>query len=126
MPVFLSHIGTTLGLLILGIAAYEAITPYREVRLIREGNTAAGIALSGAILGLAIPLAVCMANSVSVGDILVWGAVALILQLAAFFAVSLILRGLPAAIERGEIASALFLATVQLATSLIIAAALIV
>lgn len=68
----------------------------------RAGNTAAGIALGSAILGLAIPLAACMARSVAVWDIIVWGVAALILQLAAFAIVSLLLKRLPDAIAKDE------------------------
>jgi putative membrane protein len=40
-----------IGGIILFAAIYTAITPYREITLIRDGNTAAAISLGGAILG---------------------------------------------------------------------------
>ena len=33
---------------------YDKVTPYDEMQLIRDGNTAAAIAYSGAIIGLAL------------------------------------------------------------------------
>jgi len=123
LPVFLAHVGVTLAMLIAGILAYEAITPYRELALVRAGNSAAGIALGSAILGLAIPLAACMARSVSVWDIVVWGIAALVLQLAAFALVSIALKRLPEAIANDESGAAYVLASVQLAVALVIAAA---
>ncbi|BBK34867.1 DUF350 domain-containing protein [Allostella humosa] len=123
LPVFLAHVGITLAMLIAGVLAYEAITPYRELALVRAGNTAAGIALGSAILGLAIPLAACMARSVAVWDIIVWGVAALILQLAAFAIVSLLLKRLPDAIAKDEPGAACVLGSVQLAVALVIAAA---
>ena len=123
LPVFLAHVGVTLGMLVVGILAYEAITPYRELELVRTGNSAAGIALGSAILGLAIPLAACLARSVAVWDIVVWGVAALILQLAAFAIVAVVLKRLPDAIAKDETGAACVLASVQLAVALVIAAA---
>jgi putative membrane protein len=123
LPVFLAHVGVTLGMLVVGILAYEAITPYRELELVRAGNSAAGIALGSAILGLAIPLAACLARSVAVWDIVVWGVAALILQLAAFAIVAVVLKRLPDAIAKDETGAACVLASVQLAVALVIAAA---
>ena len=123
LPVFLAHVGVTLAMLVAGILAYEAITPYRELALVRAGNSAAGIALGSAILGLAIPLAACMARSVAVWDIVVWGVAALVLQLAAFAVVAVALKRLPDAIAKDETGAACVLASVQLAVALVIAAA---
>lgn len=123
LPVFLAHVGVTLAMLGAGVLAYEAITPYRELALVRAGNSAAGIALGSAILGLAIPLAACMARSVAVWDIVVWGVAALILQLAAFAIVAIALKRLPDAIAKDEKGAACVLASVQLAVALVIAAA---
>lgn len=123
LPVFLAHVGVTLAMLVAGVLAYEAITPYRELALVRAGNSAAGIALGSAILGLAIPLAACMARSVAVWDIVVWGMAALVLQLAAFAIVAIALKRLPDAIAKDEKGAACVLASVQLAVALVIAAA---
>ena len=123
LPVFLAHIGVTLAMLIGGILAYEAITPYRELALVRAGNSAAGIALGSAVLGLAIPLAACMARSVAVWDIVVWGVAALVLQLAAFAIVAALLKRLPEAIANDEPGAACVLGSVHLAVALVIAAA---
>ncbi|MGE0724510.1 MAG: DUF350 domain-containing protein [Alphaproteobacteria bacterium] len=124
LPIFLAHVGTTLAILVIGILLYEAITPYRELQLIRTGNTAAGIALGGAVVGLALPLAACMARSVAVWDIIVWGVVAVLLQLVAFAAVAITVRRLPDAIAKGEEGAAWLLASFHLAFALINAAAI--
>ncbi|MGE0718339.1 MAG: DUF350 domain-containing protein [Alphaproteobacteria bacterium] len=123
LPVFLAHVGVTLAMLGVGILLYVTITPYREVSMVRAGNTAAGIALGGAVIGLALPLAACMARSVAVWDIIVWGVVALVLQLAAYALVAFALKRLPDAIAKDEQGAAWVLASVQLAVALINAAA---
>lgn len=123
-PVLLVQLAATTALFVVGLAIYVWVTPYREVKLLRDGNVAAAIALSGQMLALAIPLGAMLAHSVNLPDILLWGIVTLILQLIAFAAVALVVRNLPAAIERGEIAPALVLATAQIVAGIFNAAAM--
>jgi putative membrane protein len=122
-PVLLVHFAVTLAILFAGIAAYHLITPYHELRLIRAGNTAAALSFAGAIVGLAIPLAVCMASSVNLQDILVWGVVTLLIQLLAFRTADLLLKGLPNRIESGEMGAAILVFAIKIAVALINAAA---
>ena len=122
-PVLILHLAATTAIVIVGVAIYVAITPYHEFTLIRSGNLAAAISLSGAIVGIAVPLAFCMAASVSVLDILVWGTVTLVLQLIAYKATDLLLRGLPERIEKDEIGPALVLVSIKLAVAAVNAAA---
>jgi hypothetical protein len=49
---FLLYFAMSLALLAAFLAIYVRITPYREFALIREGNVAASLSLSGAMLGL--------------------------------------------------------------------------
>ena len=56
-PVLILHVLVTFGLLGLGATVYAWLTPWKEIRLIREGNAAAAVAFGGVLLGLAIPLA---------------------------------------------------------------------
>ena len=123
-PVLLVQLATTTLLFIIGLAIYIWLTPYREVQLIREGNVAAAITLSGQMLALAIPLGGMLAHSVNLADIVLWGVVALILQLIAFAAAAVLVRHLPQAIERGDIASALVLAAAQIVAGIFNAAAM--
>lgn len=122
-PVLLLHFAVTVAMLAAGSWIYYKWTPYCEITLIREGNVAAAVAMAGSVIGLALPLAICMAASVSVYDILVWGALTITLQLLVYRAVDLILKGLPARIEKGEVAPAIFLAGVKLGIAMINAAA---
>ena len=80
--------------------------------------------LAGEMLALGIPLAAMMAHSVNVPDILRWGIVAVVLQLIAFGAVAVLIPGLAAAIRRGEVASALVLASGQIVAGILNAAAM--
>ena len=90
----------------------------------RAGNTAAGVVLGGTLVSLAIPLAATLATSRLTLDILVWGLVALVLQLVVFMLVAWIFRGLRAAIETGNTAAAIALVGVQIAVALLNAGAM--
>ena len=124
LPVLMAHSALTLLMFVGALAIYVWLTPHREFALVRQNNSAAAVALGGAMLGLAIPLAAAMANSVSLTEIALWGGVALVLQLVAFKIVDLLLRDLSAAIEKGRIAPALVLAATKLSVALINAAAM--
>lgn len=123
-PVFLLQGAVALALWLAGIALYVALTPHSEVKLVREGNAAAGVALGAVALGAAIPLAAALATSHSMIDLLVWGASSLALQLLAFRLVDVILRDLPGRIAQGEMAAASVLAGAKIGAALITAAAL--
>lgn len=124
LPVLALHLAATLLLLGLGIAGYMAITPFHERRLVAAGNPAAGLVLGGTVVALAVPLAATLATSVTALDILIWGAVAVLFQLAAFAAATLLVRDLRARIEAGNAAAAMTLVGVQIAVALINAAAM--
>ncbi len=123
LPTLVLHFAVTLAMLAAGVAVYHLITPYHEFRLIRDGNVAAATSLSGAVIGLALPLAACMANSVGVWDIVVWGVVALVIQLVAHRVGDALVRDLPRRIESGEMGAAVLVVAIKLATSLVNAAA---
>lgn len=122
-PYLALHLGVALGMLAAGAAVYTRITPHDELPLIRQGNVAAAISYSGAILGLAIPLAFCLATSVSVWDIVIWGVVTLVLQIVVFRVIEAVLDRLSQRIEEGEIGPAVLLAAVKLSVAALNAAA---
>ena len=95
------------------VVLYANLTPQRDIALIRGGNSAAALALVGALLGFELPLASVIAHSAAILDLVVWGIVALVVQLAGFLVVRLVLPHLPQAIEDGNIADAVFLAGVS-------------
>ena len=123
-PQFLLQAGVTLGLLITGCIVHVLLTPMKEMKLIRQGNVSAGISVAAVIVGLAIPMAACLETAASVYDILIWGVVAILLQLLAFRVADLVLHDLPKRIERDETGAALVLAGVKIAAAMVMAAAL--
>jgi len=124
LPVLILQFAVTLALLAVGVVVYMAITPFHEMRLVRQGNTAAGVVLAGTIVSLAIPLAATLATSAYTLDILIWGLVAVIVQLLAFAVGSALIRGLRGMIEAGNAAAAWVLVGMQLAVALLNAGAM--
>jgi len=124
LPVLLLHFVATVLLLLAGIGAYVAVTPLRERELLASGNRAAGIVLGGTVVALAIPLAATLATSLSLLDIVIWGAVALVLQIVTFALALLLFRDLRPMIESGNVAAATTLAALQLGIALLNAGAM--
>jgi putative membrane protein len=123
VPFLVLHVIVAVAILIIGIVVYIWITPWEDWRLVREGNTAAAIAMGGMMLGLGIPLASCLKASVNVWDILIWGLVTLVLQVVTFKVMDLLMRGLARRIEDGQVSAAIVLAAAKLSVAAIIAAA---
>ena len=124
LPVLVLHFGITVVMLVIGIWVYTKITPYDEFQLIRGGNTAATVSLSGACIGLAIPLAFSMAASVNVLDIVLWGIAAIVIQLIGYRVTDWLLRDLPQRIQSGEMGPAILLVAIKISIAAINAAAI--
>jgi len=124
LPAFLLYFALGLLLLAAFLAIYIAVTPYKEIALIREGNAAAAISLGGAVIGYVLPLSRAIAQSVSVVDMLAWGGVALVAQVVVYFVVARAVPRFPEAIRAGRVSAATFLAALAIAVGLLNAAAM--
>jgi putative membrane protein len=124
LPVLVLQLGITLALLGVGVGAYMALTPFHEMRLVRQGNVAGGVVLAGALVALSIPLAATLATSLVTLDILLWGTIAVLVQLLAFLLTAALLRDLRRMIEAGNLAAGCVVAAIQIAVALINAGAM--
>jgi putative membrane protein len=123
-PDFLLYFVLALALLALFVAVYVQVTPYRELTLIREGNMAASISLSGAVLGFVLPLASAIAHSVSPLDMAAWGVIALVVQLIVYAVTSRLVPRFREAIEAGKAAPATLLAALSISAGILNAASM--
>lgn len=121
---FLLYFGVALVFEAVFVALYMAVTPHHEGTLIEQGNTAAAISLGGAVLGFTLPLGSAIVHSVSLLDMAIWSAVALLVQLAVYLLVNFLLRGVSRRIEEGNVAAATILAVASLAIGMINAASM--
>lgn len=124
LPVLIAQFATALLLLGAGCVCYMRLTPFHEFTLIRQGNVAAGMVAMGTLVALSLPIAATLASSHVVLDIVIWGLVALIIQLVAFLLTARLIRGLPAMIESGNVAAGLLVIGVQNAIAIINAGAM--
>ncbi len=101
---------------------YTRITAHDEWKLIKENNSAAAITFGGAILGYVVPLASAAINSVSITDYLIWGAIALVVQLIIYGGVRLYMPKLSEKIINRNVAAAIFMGVASLAGGILNAA----
>lgn len=124
IPWFLAHMATAVALTLFYVVIYMWVTPHPEIKLIRENNMAASLAFAGSLIGFCMPLASAIANSVSLADVVVWGVVALLVQIIIFYLVCLPIPKISERIEKGEMASGLWLGSASLAGGLLNAASM--
>ncbi len=103
---------------------YMWVTPHDEIKLIRENNLAASLAFAGSLVGFSLPLASAIANSVALVDFVVWGLIAIVVQIVVFYLVRLPIPGISERIEKGEMASGLWLGAASLTGGLLNAASM--
>jgi putative membrane protein len=104
------------------VFVYALVTAHNEFREIRDNNGAAALAFAGSLIGFTIPLASAITNSVSIGDCVIWGLVALVVQVVAYFVLRLPVNDLSGRIDRGELAAGGWLGAGSLAAGVLNAA----
>jgi len=119
---FLAYFIAALVLTAIFLTVYMRITPYNEFDLIDKGNTAAACSLSGALFGFIIPLASAIIHSVNFLDMLLWGAVALGVQVLVYLLVRQLFKDLPSAIQDGIVSKGVFLGALSMAAGILNAA----
>ncbi|MBI1405395.1 MAG: DUF350 domain-containing protein [Caulobacter sp.] len=104
---------------------YQWITPYRETELIKQGNLAAAVVLGGALVGYGLALASALSHTASLPEFVAWATLAGVIQIVAFTLVRMLfLRDVKARIEAGEMAPAVYLASISVMVGLINAASM--
>ena len=119
---FLLYLAISGVLLAAFVAIYVRITPYREIALIRDNNMAAAFSLSGAVIGMVIPLANAVEYSVNPVDMAIWGFIALTIQLLVFVVARIALPNIAVDIPAGKTAPGFFLGAISIAAGLLNAA----
>ncbi|MBD9513872.1 MULTISPECIES: DUF350 domain-containing protein [Pseudomonadaceae] len=122
LPNFLAYFASAIGLFGLFTSLYIRLTPYAEIQLIRQGNISAAVALVGTLLGFALPLASAIAHSVSLVDMLIWGVIAMLVQVLVFLGLSRLVPELKGGIESNTLAHGVFLGGASLCIGLLNAA----
>jgi putative membrane protein len=121
---FLAYFGLCIGFVAVFLAIYVHITPYREIALIREGNTAAAASLSGTLIGFVMPLAAAVVHSVNAYDLAIWATIALVVQLLVYLVARALLPDLARDIPAGKVAPGVFLGVLSACAGVLNAASM--
>jgi putative membrane protein len=124
LPDFLIFFVIAVALVGLYLAIYTLATMHNEFALIRENVISAATALGFSLVGFALPLASAIVHAQTIVDCLVWGLVALAVQIIVYWLVRIAMPNLSQRIAGGEMAAALFLGAASLAAGIINAAAM--
>jgi putative membrane protein len=122
LPSFLIYFGTAIVLLLVFAFIYTRLTAHDEIALIRQGNLAASVGFGGSLFAFALPLCSAVIHSVSLVDFVIWGVIALVIQIVTFFAVRAFLPNLSQRITDNEMSAGLFVAFASLAVGAVNAA----
>ena len=124
LPTFFSYFAIGGILMLAGLTIYNRLTPLNEWVLINKGDSAAAVAFAGSLLGIVIPLASAISNAQTTIECVLWGVVAVSVQLMAFFAVRLFMPSISEQIKRGDMAAGIVLAAISLSVGLLNAASM--
>lgn len=130
---FLIYLAIALPLLGAGIFLFMLTTPYKEHKLIADGDEtdctkacaaqAAAYDLGGKILGLSIVLASAVFHAVNYVDLIIWGLIGAIFQVVIFYIYELVTPfSVRREIPQGNVAVGIFSAFLSVSTGLLLAA----
>ncbi|RBL84884.1 hypothetical protein DDE05_20755 [Streptomyces cavourensis] len=121
---YLIYIVSALVMLGVFTLVYTTVTRYKEFELIREGNIAAVLSYSGALVGFSFTLCSSIAIHASFIMFVVWGVAAMAVQLVVYAVMARAIRGLNEAIEENNIAMGGLIGSISLAAGVVNAACL--
>ncbi|MFP7299182.1 DUF350 domain-containing protein [Neobacillus niacini] len=124
---FLLYLAVSLALLMVGLFLMEITTKVKEFALMAKGNKAASYVLGGRLLGLAIVLYSALAHSISLVDMIVWGAVGIAAQIIVFYLTEWVTPrrfNVSKSIEEDNTAVGLFLLLLSVSIGIVIAGCL--
>ncbi|MDP6351731.1 MAG: DUF350 domain-containing protein [Alphaproteobacteria bacterium] len=124
LPEFLAFFFVSLILMIVFVAVYTNVTRHSEFKLIKENSVAAAVAFSGSMIGFALPLASAMISSLTILEVIIWGLVALIVQILVYLLVRLPMPRVSERIENNEVAAGIWLGASSLTAGILNAASM--
>ena len=124
LPEFLLYFVTALALVALYLFAYTLATAHNEFALIRQNVLSAALSLGLSLIGFALPLSSAVVHAKQILDCIVWGLVALVVQIVVYWLVRLMVPNLSQRIAAGEMSAALFLGSASLAAGILNAASM--
>jgi len=124
LPAFLLYFVAAGVLIVAYIFVYTWITPHDEFALIRNKVPGAAISLGMSTIGFALPLTSAIGHANDVVEMAIWGAVALAVQVVAYYLARIPLPDLSHRIADGELGPAIWLGCASVTAGLINAASM--
>ena len=124
LPEFLAFFVVSLFMVLVFVAVYTNVTRHSEIKLIKENSVAAAVAFSGSMIGFALPLASAMISSRTILEVIIWGMVALLVQIVVYLLVRLPMPRVSERIENNEIAAGIWLGASSLTAGILNAASM--
>jgi putative membrane protein len=121
---FLIFFGAAVVLTILFVIIYTRLTRHNELALIKKNSTAAAVAFSGSLIGFALPLASTMINSVTVIEMVLWGLIALVVQVLVYLLIRLPMPRISERIKADEVAAGIWLGATSMVAGILNAASM--
>ena len=111
-------------LTILFVVIYTRVTKHNELALIKQNSTAAAVAYSGSLIGFGLPLASTIINSVTIVEMVLWGMIALVVQVLVYLLIRLPMPRISERIEANEVAAGIWLGACSLVAGILNAASM--
>ncbi len=124
LPEFVLFFLIAAALIAAYLLVYTMATAHNEFALIRQNVVAAALALGLSLVGFALPLSSAVVYASNVVDLLIWGIVAMIVQIVVYGIVRILIPNLSQRIAAGELSAAIFLGAVSLAAGIVNASAM--
>jgi len=121
---FLIFFVVAVVLTILFVLIYTRITRHNEIDLIKNNSIAASVAFSGSLIGFGLPLASTIINSVTVVEMVLWGIIALVVQVLTYLLIRLPMPRISERIEANEVAAGIWLGSCSLVAGILNAASM--
>lgn len=109
LPLFLAYFCTATIIVAAYLYIYTRITAHNEFELMRNNVPGAAVSLGLSLLGFALPLAAAISHSSNFIDCVIWGVIALIVQVIVYYVARMVMPDMSARIEAGELAPAIWL-----------------
>ena len=120
LAAFAAYFLAASALCVVYVFVYTRVTQHDEFDLImRQHNASAALALGMSLLGFALPLASAILHSVSILDCVIWGVIALVVQIIAYYVARAFHPGLNQALADNTMASALWLGFISITAGIL-------
>jgi len=118
------HLLSGCALLAAFFVVYTKVTPFQEVALIRQGNAAAALSLSGAGVGFCLTVVSSILHNDTFWTFFMWSLAAMLVQTAVYAALTRMVPNMNEAIENNNVAMGGLMGALSLMVGMINAACL--